>query len=184
MTPIPFAANSGSDRAAWCRSAKDGCKRARYQACLFGKLAKRFKWVSSRADETGLPFLNQAMQRGDRLGFYLAQIAVLHIVRLDQIDIVHAETLQAFVHAPLHALAGEIEFRVSVAADLCCEHVSVAPHATQCFSQHALGPGLSVKRRNVDKANAAIEGEVNRPDCILFRNRVRRRRLRETTRRG
>ena len=54
-----------------------------------------------------LPARLHLAQRRDRLGDDLLDVAELHVVDLDEIDVVHAQAGEAFVDAARHTFAAE-----------------------------------------------------------------------------
>jgi hypothetical protein len=112
------------------------------------------------------------MQCGDRLGLYLSKIAILHVMSLDEVNIIHAEASQTLFHAPQYTFGGEIELRVPVASNFGREYIAIPRYAAQCFAEHCLGAGVAIKRRNIDEPDTVIECKVYGANCVLFRDRA------------
>ena len=104
------------------------------------------------ADKADLSRGLKLAQGGDGLVHDLVEIAELHVVNLDKIDVINPDTVEAFVHAASHAGGGEIEVGDvgAIAGDLGGEDVAVADNALQCLAENSLGLGRAVVGRGID----------------------------------
>ena len=102
-------------------------------------------------------------QRRDRFVDDLRNAAELHVVHLDEINVLDAQPRQALVHAARHAVGGEVKvlFLVAVATHFCREEVLFAGDLAQGPAEHRFCRRQTVERRGVDQIDAAVDRRVH-----------------------
>jgi len=109
-------------------------------------------------------------ERGDRLVNDLRDRSVFNVVTEDDVNVVHAEPLQALIDALPDAVGREVEVlgAVAVPADLRGQDVAVARNFPKATAEDCLGASTSVIWRRIKIIDPDIERALQTIAAVEF----------------
>src|SRR5258708_28218539 len=125
-------------------------RKDRINVSLRKDLAKNFQRISRDSHKTCLALLQDASQRRQRFPNNLIQVAVFIVVRLDEINVVHSQPGEAFIHTPSDALGREIKIRVPVSSDFCSKKIAITRYACEGLPENSLRSRTTVQGRDIN----------------------------------
>lgn len=118
---------------------------------------KNLQRKAGNAHKTGFPRALHFPQSRNGFVDYLVEGTEFNVVALDQVYVVQAEPLEAFIDAALYPLSRKVELSHVVPADLGSQEIAVAWNSTERPAEHFFGFRQPVVRRGVHKIDAKIE---------------------------
>src|SRR6266851_1384766 len=140
--------------------------------CSCEDLAKDLQRIPRDSHKTCFALLLDASQRRQCFPNDLIQGAVFIVVGLDEIDVVHAQPGEAFIHTPSDALGREVKIPVPISSDFCSEKIAITRYASQGFPKNRLSPSTAIEGSDINQVDAKIKSRMNRSDGLLFVNRT------------
>ena len=128
---------------------------------------------AGNTDEPSFSLTLRLAQGRDCFPDNLVDVAELHVMDLNKVEVVDAEPLQTFFDAARDACGGKIEITDlgTEPGNLRRQQVTVAGHPLEGLTKNSLSLGGAVVGCRVDEVDSVIEGGVNGTDAILLGDR-------------